>query len=255
MQHGTRTGRLSSNDPNLQNIPTRHDEWNVREAFIPRPGYKFIIADYSQIELRMLAHFSQDAHMVDTFVKGGDIHAKTMELTGITVRRIAKNVNFGMVYGVGPRTLSQLIGTKEEEARQYIDRFFRGYPQIRAFINRVQQQTFRTGYVEMITGRRRHFHEYKDNRWFNTIARQAINTKIQGSAADLIKIAMIKLKPVLQEHDAHMLVQIHDEIIVETPEDKIEEVKVIVHDVMVNALKLRVPVEIGMAVGDRWIKD
>lgn len=255
LQHGTRTGRLASNGPNLQNIPARHDEWNVRTAFIPRDGYKFLIADYSQVELRMLAHFSQDQHMLDTFLSDGDIHGKTMELLNITERRIAKNVNFGIVYGVGPRTLGQLIQRPEAESKKYIDSFLRGYPKVRQFIYRVQQTTFRTGYVETITGRRRHFHEFQDRRWYGNIARQSVNTKIQGSAADLIKIAMIKLHYALKDLDAHLLVQIHDEVIVETPEDKIEEVKAIIKDTMEHALQLRVPLRTSMAVGDRWIKD
>lgn len=254
LQHGTRTGRLSSSDPNLQNIPTRHDEWNVRDAFIPREGYKFLIADYSQIELRMLAHFSRDEHMVNTFIEGGDIHATTMKLTGITDRRIAKNVNFGIVYGVGPRTLSAMINKSEKDAKKYIDSFLNGYPQVRAFIHRVQQLTLSTGIVEMITGRKRHFHEFQDRRWYTTIARQSVNTKIQGSAADLIKIAMIKLHPLLKQYDSHMLVQIHDEIIIEVPLANVEPVKKIITDTMENALKLRVPVVANIVEGDKWIK-
>lgn len=254
LQHGTRTGRLSSSDPNLQNIPTRHDEWNVRDAFIPREGYKFLIADYSQIELRMLAHFSRDEHMMNTFIEGGDIHATTMKVTGITDRRIAKNVNFGIVYGVGPRTLSSMINKSEAESKKYIDNFLKGYPQVRAFIYRVQQHTLATGIVEMITGRKRHFHEFQDRRWYSTIARQAVNTKIQGSAADLIKIAMIKLHTALKKYDAHMLVQIHDEIIIEVPLEKVEEVKKIVVETMETALQLRVPVVSNIVEGDKWIK-
>lgn len=180
MQHGTRTGRLASNEPNLQNIPTRNDRWNIRSAFIARKGYKFIIADYSQIELRMLAHYSRDKIMTDTFLNDGDIHSRTMELTGITDRRAAKGVNFGIVYGIGPRTLAKMINTKEDKAKDYINAFFKAYPETKPFISRVQQQTFRTGYVQMITGRKRHFHEIQDRRWFNTIARESINTKIQG---------------------------------------------------------------------------
>jgi DNA polymerase-1 len=254
LQHGTRTGRLASNAPNLQNIPSRHDEWNVRTAFVPREGYRFIIADYSQVELRMLAHFSQDKHMLDTFLTDGDIHGKTMELLGIDDRRIAKNVNFGIVYGVGPRTMSQLIQRPEVECKRYIEGFLSGYPQVRQFIYRVQQSTFRTGYVETIIGRRRHFHEFQDRRWFGNISRQSVNTKIQGSAADLIKIAMIKLHYALKEFDSHILVQIHDEVIVETPVDKIEEVKVVIKDIMEHALALRVPLRTSMVEGDRWIK-
>lgn len=255
LQHGTVTGRFASNEPNLQNIPTRHDEWNVRSAFIPREGYKFLIADYSQIELRMLAHFSRDENMIKTFVDGGDIHSTTMKLAGITERRVAKNVNFGIVYGIGPRGLVQLIGGKEEKAKQYIERFLNGYPMVKDFIRRVKQQTLNIGTVEMITGRKRHFHEFQDNRWFNTISRQAVNTKIQGSSADLIKVAMIKLAPLLHEIDAHMLVQIHDEIIIETPLDKVQEAKKIIKDTMENAIKLRVPVVANIVEGDRWVKE
>lgn len=254
MQHGTRTGRLASNDPNLQNIPTRSDEWNVRRAFVPRKGYKFLIADYSQIELRILAHFSQDNNMVKTFMEGGDIHAKTMELTG-TERRVAKAINFGLIYGMGPRTLAHTLSIKEEDAKKYIDKFFAGYPKVRFFIERVQQGTFNNGYVEMITGRRRRFREIRDRRWFTTIQRQSINTKIQGSAADLIKIAMIKLDPMLEPLDAHQLIQIHDEIIIETPINKVEEVKKIIKDTMENSLKLRIPITVKIVEGDYWVKD
>ena len=254
MQHGTRTGRLASNEPNLQNIPTRHDEWNVRQAFIPRDGYKFLIADYSQIELRMLAHFSQDANMVKTFVEGGDIHAKTMQLTG-TERRVAKAINFGLIYGMGPRTLAHTLNIKEEDAKNYIDKFFAGYPRVNYFINKIQQATFRDGYVSMITGRRRRFREIRDRRWYGTIQRQSINTKIQGSAADLIKLAMVRLVPALAPLDAYQLIQIHDEIIIETPIDKIQEVKKIIKEVMENVFKLKVPVVVNIVEGDCWVKD
>ena len=254
LQHGTRTGRLSSNEPNLQNIPTRSDEWNVRCAFIPRDGYKFLIADYSQIELRMLAHFSLDDKMVQTFVDDGDIHAKTMELTG-TERRVAKAINFGLIYGMGPRTLAHTLTIKEKEAESYIEKFFAGYPKVRTYISRIQQSALKTGIVTMITGRRRRFQEIKDKRWYNAIERQAINTKIQGSAADLIKIAMIKLDGALKQYDSHLLVQIHDEVIVEVPMDKIEVVKGVIKDTMENALKLNVPIKVKIVEGDRWVKD
>jgi DNA polymerase-1 len=254
LQHGTRTGRLASNDPNLQNIPTRNDEWNVRKAFIPREGYKFVLADYSQIELRMLAHFSQDINMVKTFMEGGDIHAKTMQLTG-TERRVAKAINFGLIYGMGPRTLAHTLGIKEDDAKKYIDKFFAGYPQVMTFIERVEQQTLIRGYVEMITGRKRRFQEIKDKRWFNLIKRQSINTKIQGSAADLIKIAMIRLHRALEPLGAYQLLQIHDEVIIETPLDKVEEVKKIVIQTMESALALRVPVKVSISEGDCWVKD
>ncbi len=253
MQHGTRTGRLSSNTPNLQNIPSRDDQWNVRQAFIPRKGYRFIIADYSQIELRMLAHFSKDKSMMEVFNNDGDIHAKTMELTG-TDRKTAKGINFGLIYGMGPRTLAHNLEIKEKEAVLYIERFFKGYPSVRKFIFSIQNRTLREGFVTMITGRKRRFHEYKDSKWFNSIARQAINTKVQGSAADLIKIAMIKLAIALHDVDAYQLIQIHDEIIVEANIKVFDEVKEIVRGCMETAIKLDIPLKVGIEEGDHWIK-
>jgi DNA polymerase-1 len=253
LQHGTRTGRLASSDPNLQNIPLRSDEWNIRQAFIPREGYKFLIADYSQIELRMLAHFSQDKNMVEVFEKGGDIHAKTMELTG-TKRKEAKGINFGLIYGMGSRTLAHILGIKEEQAKEYIERFFAGYPGVRPFSIRIQQRALREGIVEMLTGRKRRFYEIKDARWYNAIKRQAINTVISGSAADLIKVAMIRLAKALESFDAHQLIQIHDEIVMEVPREVVGKVKAVVKDTMENALKLRVPLQVGIEEGDYWLK-
>lgn len=253
LQHRTRTGRLASNKPNLQNIPERDDEWNVRRAFISRRGFKFLIADYSQIELRMLAHYSLDDNMVKTFKEDGDIHAMTMKLTG-TKRKEAKGINFGLIYGMGPRTLAQMLEIPEDRAKRYIHRFFSGYPKVQAFTYRIQQQALDKGYVEMITGRKRRFREIKDKRWYNMIQRQAINSKIQGSAADLIKIAMIKLQGPLEKIGAYQLLQIHDEIIVEVPENKLEEGKKIIREVMEKAVKLRVPIKTGMVVGNYWIK-
>jgi DNA polymerase-1 len=156
---------------------------------------------------------------------------------------------------MGPRTLAHTLDIKEEDAKKYIDKFFAGYPKVRSFIERIQQGTFVNGYVEMITGRRRRFKEIRDRRWFTLIQRQSINTKIQGSAADLIKIAMIRLTPRLEPLDAHQLIQIHDEIIIETPIDKIEEVKNIVKDTMENALKLRIPITVKITEGNFWVKD
>jgi len=253
-QHGTRTGRLSSSDPNMQNIPSRNDEWNVRQAFIPREGYKFLMADYSQLELRILAHFSLDENMVHTFKTGGDIHAETMKAINSN-RHTAKTINFGLVYGMGPRSLAQDLHIKEEDAKRYINRFFDKYHQVKYFIDRTQVQTLHNGYVEMITGRRRHFTEIADRKWWNMIARQAVNTKIQGSAADLVKVAMIKLYPLLKKIDAHILVQIHDEVIVEVPIDKVEEAKEILRETMEHALEFEVPMVVNITEGERWVKE
>lgn len=253
LQHGTRTGRLSSTNPNLQNIPRRDDEWNVRELFIPRKGYKFIIADYSQAELRMLAHLSQDDNMMKVFRAGGDIHAKTMELTGLD-RKSAKSINFGIVYGIGPRSLGEALGKSEREGKDYIERFLLGYPQVAGFIKRVQQNALTKGYVTMISKRRRRFYEMRDSKFFNSIQRQAINTMVQGSAADLMKVAMIRLDRVLEPLKAKQLIQIHDEIIVEGPEDNIEEVRRVVQEAMEGALKLHVPLVADATISDCWVK-
>lgn len=254
LQHGTRTGRLSSRDPNLQNIPARHDEWDIRQAFIPRPGHKFIVADYSQVELRVLAHFSKDENMVQAFNEDFDIHAKTMEVTGITERRIAKAINFGLIYGMGPRSLAHGLGITEKEAEQYIELFFKGYPKVRPFIKSVQRFVKQNWYIPMLTGRRRRFIEEASRNWYSTVERQSINTKIQGSAADIMKIAMLKMDKVLPEFKARQLIQVHDEIIVEAPAEIIDDAAIAVQLTMEQAVELSVPLKVGMQIGDYWVK-
>ena len=188
-----------------------------------------------------------------TFKDGGDIHAKTMELTK-TSRKISKAINFGIIYGMGPRTLAHTLSIKEADAVKYIDKFLKSYPQVDSFIKRTQWLALQKGYVRTLTGRYRRFQEIKDRRWYNSIQRQAINTKIQGSAADLMKIAMIKLDRVLEPLGAYQLIQIHDEVIVEVLKDKVKEVNKVIVDTMENALKLIVPLKVGSVVGDCWIK-
>jgi len=219
-----------------------------------REGYSLLQADYGQIELRILAHLSGDENMIEVFKNGGDIHTKTMELLKIKERRISKNVNFGIVYGVGPRTLAEMLGVKEEEARSYIQGFLDGYPQVKSYIRRIQNKALQDGFITMISGRKRRFHEYRDSRWLSAIARQAVNTSIQGSSSDLIKIAMIRLESLLQKLDAHLLLQIHDEVIVECKKENIEEVKKIIKETMENALKLRVPLVVNITENERWVK-
>ncbi len=243
LQHGTRTGRLSSSEPNLQNIPARHDDWEIRKYFVPREGYAFIVSDYSQVELRVLAHFSRDENMVQTFMDDGDIHAKTMELTG-TERRAAKAINFGLIYGMGARSLAAALNIHENEAQDYMNRFFSGYPKVKAWINVVQKYALSQGFVTMITGRKRRFRNMFDQRWYSSVKRQSVNTKIQGSAADILKLAMLKMHKELPKYDAHILLQIHDEVVVEVPIDRMEEVKVVVRDLMESAVQLRVPLKL-----------
>lgn len=253
LQHGTRTGRLSSSEPNLQNIPARHDDWDIRKYFVPREGYAFVISDYSQVELRVLAHFSKDDNMVQTFLNDGDIHAKTMELTG-TERRAAKAINFGLIYGMGPRSLAESLNISEHEAQAYMDRFFSGYPKVKSWISLVQRFALSQGFVTMITGRKRRFRNMFDQRWYSSVKRQSVNTKIQGSAADILKLAMLKMHKELHKYDAHILLQIHDEVIVEAPIERLDEVKQKVVEIMESAVQLRVPLKVGMDTGDHWIK-
>lgn len=254
LQHGTRTGRLSSREPNLQNIPARHDEWDIRQAFIPREGCSFIVADYSQIELRVLAHFSQDEKMCEAFRADFDIHAKTMEVTGITERRVAKAINFGLIYGMGPGALAHGLGISKTEAEDYIARFFAGYPKVQPFIKSVQYYVSKHGYIPMLTGRRRRFFEEQARRWFSEINRQSINTKIQGSAADIMKIAMLKLDQELPKYNSQQLIQVHDEIIVEAPTERLEEVSEVVRSTMEGAVTLSVPLKVGLQTGTYWVK-
>lgn len=253
LQHGTVTGRFASSTPNLQNIPSRNDEWNVRKAFIARKGFKFVLADYSQLELRIMAHFSKDEAMLETFNSGGDIHAETMKAVGIT-RHHAKTLNFGVIYGLGPQSLAKDLEIKEDEGRRYINSFFEKYHGVKYFIDKTQTMTLKIGYVEMLTGRRRHFNEIADRKWWNMIARQAVNSKIQGSASDLVKVAMIKMHPQLKAIGAHILIQIHDEVLVETPEEKVEETQKIIKTTMETALKFAVPMIANLSVVDRWTK-
>lgn len=244
----------NSREPNLQNIPARHDEWDIRQAFIPREGHKFIVSDYSQIELRVLAHFSKDENMVQAFNEDFDIHAKTMEVTGITERRIAKAINFGLIYGMGPRSLAHGLGITEKEAEKYIELFFKGYPKVRPFIKSVQRFVKQNWYIPMLTGRRRRFIEEASRNWYSTVERQSINTKIQGSAADIMKIAMLKMDKVLPEFRARQLIQVHDEIIVEAPAEIIDDAAIAVQLTMEQAVKLSVPLKVGMQIGDYWVK-
>ncbi len=256
LQHGTSSGRLSSNSPNLQNIPTRQDEWNVRQAFIPKEGHSFIIADYSQVELRILAHFSEDSNMINTFREGGDIHTKTMELTG-TNRREAKQINFGIVYGMGALSLGKKLGITYDQAESYINRFFSGYPRVKEFLTATHNDAYKNGYVEMVSGRKRHLNfksaEFSGNQGF--FKRLAVNSKIQGSAADVIKMAMIKLQPALDQFKSQMLLQIHDELVIEVPEGIKDEAAKTVKEIMENSIELKTKLLADVKIGNYWLKD
>lgn len=261
------TGRLSSSDPNLQNIPIRTEEGRrVRSAFIPgEPGWKLVSADYSQIELRMLAHFSHDAALQQAFAAGIDIHtAVAAEIYGFhanmvnpEMRRIAKAVNFGVIYGQSPYGLSAAIGISQDEAGRFIDDYFAKYAGVASFIESLLDDCRQTGYATTIKGRRRAItgiRELRGRRQLTLPERTAVNTVIQGSAADLIKLAMIKIHRRLQQeqHPGRMLLQIHDELVFEVPAAEVASLQRIVREEMENAIQLDVPLQVDVAVGDNW---
>ena len=260
-QTGTATGRLSSRDPNLQNIPVRSKLGrSVREAFVAKEGYKLVSIDYSQIELRLLAHYSKDAALLEAFKNGVDIHLATStvlfgEELAVEKRSFAKSVNFGLLYGMGPKKLSEELGISTGEAKDIITNYFASFPTVTNFIEGVQERMKIDGYVETILKRRRIFdYELANGMQKAAFVRESVNTVFQGSAADLIKLSMNQIDSMIREEelDAFMLLQIHDELIFEVREDKVEEIsKRFVHT-MENVLELDVPLECSVSVGDSW---
>src|SRR5207247_7043509 len=241
------TGRLSSSDPNLQNIPIRRELGrDIRRGFVPRKGWQLLAADYSQIELRLLAHLSGDTAFVEAFQAGGDIHRQTAalifdvplaEVTG-TMRSRAKTINFATIYGQGPHALSRQLGIEHAEAKEFIARYFQRFQGVRHYLDAMVAFAREHGYVQTIFGRRRYIPELRD-RNFNIRAfgeRTAANSPIQGSAADLIKIAMIRIHNVLRDQrlEAEMLLQVHDELVFEVPPSEEEMVTDIVRREMEN---------------------
>jgi len=255
LQHRTRSGRLASAGPNLQNIPRRADEFDVRRTFIPRKGYKFIVSDYSQIELRVVAYYSQEPAMIKIFQDGGDIHQLTADMVGCS-RQHAKNINFGLIYGLGPTSLAKDLGISVRQGQAYMNTFFQKFQKLTAYIKYVQTTGFYKGYVTTLSRRRRRFKILKSlsKKETESIKRKLINTRIQGSAADLMKIAMIRVYRALKDKDAHMLLQIHDEVVVEAPEDKVEEIMKIVVKEMEKAVKLNIPIPAEAKIADCWVK-
>ena len=264
-QLGTNTGRLSSSNPNLQNIPVRgHLGDLIRKAFIAEEGCLFISADYSQIELRILAHLSGDSNLISAFLQGEDIHRETaVEIfnclplqVNSRMRRIAKMVNFGIIYGISPFGLARDLGISEKEAQEYIERYFSRYPGVKRYIEKTLGQARKKGYVTTLLGRRRYLPEInsKNKRRRKFAERMAINSPIQGSAADLIKIAMLNIYRRLKEENlpAWLILQIHDELILEVTENQINRVRKIVKEEMENALKLSVPLVVDTKVGKNW---
>jgi len=256
------TGRLSSSDPNLQNIPVRTAEGRrIRAAFIAAPGARLISADYSQIELRVLAHLSGDAALCAAFESGEDIHARTAAdvfggLPPADGRRLAKVINYGIAYGMGPVRAARELGVSQKEAQAYIAEYFRRYAGVRAFIDDTVAAARRRGYVSTVLGRRRYLPELgaRDVAVRQFAERAAINTPIQGSAADLIKRAMLEVRGRLRERgfDAQMLLQVHDELLVEAAEGCALETAEVVRAAMEGVFPLRVPLRVDVRVGDNW---
>ncbi|MBO4903026.1 MAG: DNA polymerase I [Lachnospiraceae bacterium] len=261
----TATGRISSADPNLQNIPIRMEEGRlIRKAFVPREGCVFVDADYSQIELRIMAHMSGDEKLIEAYRRADDIHAITasevfhVPLDEVTpqLRRNAKAVNFGIIYGISSFGLSQDLSISKAEAAEYIERYFETYPQVKAFVDRLVADAKKDGYAITMYGRRRPIPELKSNVFMQRAfgERVAMNAPIQGSAADIMKIAMLR---VMRRMDAEglrskMILQVHDELLIEAFTDELDAVHQIVSEEMTNAAKLAVTLEVDMHDGENW---
>ena len=264
-QTGTATGRLSSINPNLQNIPIRTELGReIRAAFIAEPGCVLLAADYSQIELRLLAHFSEDPLLVDAYRRGDDIHTLTAaQVFGVPPlminaehRRRAKAVNFGIVYGLSPFGLSQQLGIEQSEAKKFIDAYFEKYKGVRSFIDGVLAETRREQKVKTLFGRTRPIPDINSKN-FNMrgfAERTAVNTPLQGTAADLIKLAMIRIDQELEARKlkSRMLLQVHDELVFEVPQAELEEMRSLVCDKMENVYELKVPLKVEIGAGPNW---
>ncbi len=263
----TSTGRLSSSDPNLQNIPIRTEEGRmIRKAFIAEEGNILLAADYSQIELRLMAHFSQDTALLKAFAEDQDIHAATaaavnnVELADVTgeMRRHAKIINFGILYGMSAFGLSKQLGLGRNESQAFIDAYFERYPTVRRFMDRTLETARTRGYVETLLGHRVYLPEINAKNGMHRAyaERTAINAPLQGSAADIIKVAMIRLhQRLLHEYpDAGMILQVHDELVIECPQQQAEAVKHVVRETMENAVMLHVPLAVDIGQGKSWFE-
>ena len=261
----TTTGRLSSSDPNLQNIPIRtEDGRRIRQAFEPSKGNKFISADYSQIELRVMAHMSKDEGLLEAFREGQDVHSKTASevfdvgIKDVTsdLRRNAKAINFGLIYGISAFGLGKQLGISRNLAAEYMAMYFEKYPDVKKYMESTKEFASQNGYVETLFGRRLYL---RDINATNAMRRQAseraaINAPVQGTAADIMKIAMINMHKALktQKSEAKLILQVHDELILDTPKDEIDKIVSLVTESMMGAANLDVPLEIDIGIGDNW---
>jgi DNA polymerase-1 len=267
-QAGSVTGRLASSDPNLQNIPIRTELGRrVRQAFIASPGNKLLAVDYSQVELRIVAHMADDKAMLDAFRAAQDIHATTaaaiynvpLEKVNADQRRNAKAVNFGLIYGMSPFGLMRATDLTLAEAEDFVAAYFERFPGVRKYLDDTRELAAEQGYVETLLGRRRYFHGLKNQSNYlvkNREEREAINSPIQGTAADIMKKAMLAVSESLKHSrlDARMMLQVHDELVLECAESQVEELAKLVVDKMVKAYKLKVPLQADARVGMNWGK-
>lgn len=261
----TATGRISSTEPNLQNIPTRFELGKrVRKVFKPEKGSIYVDADYSQIELRVLAHISQDAHMIQAFQEGQDIHKQAaskvfktpIEEVTKEQRSDAKAVNFGIVYGISDFGLAEQLGILRKKAKEYITEYLEQYAGIKDFMEKITEKATKEGYVETLFHRRRYIPELKSNNYMvrQFGSRAAMNTPIQGTAADIMKIAMIKVYREIQKRNLHskIVLQVHDEMMIEAVEEEKEEIKEIMKQSMESAISLKVPLIADLSEAKNW---
>jgi DNA polymerase-1 len=268
MQTVAATGRLSSNNPNLQNIPIRTERGReVRKAFVPRDeNYVLLAADYSQIELRIIASLSQEETMIEAFKNGEDIHASTaarvfdVDIKDVTreQRSNAKTVNFGIIYGVSAFGLSNQTDLNRTESKELIETYYKTYPKLRDYIDDQVEFAKEHGYVKTVMGRRRYLKDInaRNNVVRSAAERNAVNAPVQGSAADIIKVAMIHIYEAMEEKNfkSKMLLQVHDELIFDAHKDELEELKALVKDKMENAFQLDVPLDVDMGTGQNWLE-
>jgi len=258
------TGRLSSSDPNLQNIPIRTELGReIRRAFIADEGHVLISADYSQIELRVLAHLAEDEALIEAFVRGDDIHDQTaLKIFGTDsgqdrhqLRSTAKMINYALLYGKTAFTLAKDIGVTPQTAQAFIDAYFAGFPRVRTFIERTLEEARLSGVVKTMYGRRRLVPELtsRDFQRRSAAEREAVNMPIQGSAADIMKRAMIDVQAALASYpDARMILTVHDELLFEVPKSQAEDVAAVVRDRMQSTTTLKVPLTVDVGIGENW---
>jgi DNA polymerase-1 len=260
-QTGTATGRLSSKNPNLQNIPARTElGLKIREAFVAEEGKKLIGIDYSQIELRLLAHFSQDPTLVDAFKHDKDIHMQTAialfgEDEAAEKRSVAKTVNFGLLYGMGQKKLSDTLGITTKEAKGIIEKYFESFPTVKSYFRSIVDYSKEYGYIETLLKRRRYFDYENATPMFKAAyERESVNSLFQGSASDLIKLSMNEIHKVIREESLHakMLLQIHDELIFEVDASQAELLGERFKTIMEDVMELNIPLKASMNIGDNW---